>query len=471
MKSKTYHYKGIFKRYGFFILFSPIILNSVSNFIISFPEIFINFNIYNLISTILFFLFLFVVGLNIKESLNLNTISFGVSNFILSFFIFEKINILFNLNLQFSSIIYLNIIFWIFIFLLKRNNIKFLLFLISSMSALRLFNYSYVNKYDVNANIEVDVWYYIEFSKSISKNGYLFSLQNNIFEGYSQFSSYLHSIFHYLNFFTNNFEYFRSTTNVLFFLSILLIFESTKDFSSKIFTIFLYVCLTINSDWLNFLMIDSLMSEGILNYLFATLVFSIFKEENKSLVFFLFGFLIFSKQFYITLILLSLPIFIVNKNYRKFSIYLVAGYIFKNISYSTRLKDLEPDHHIRQIDLKDTFFDLLLFRNLKIENIILIFKNLAKDVPLSLFIILILFLYLYNLKAKNIFELNYLFFLIVINFILILLLYISVWRYMELESPIRFILNLYLVKFIFLTKLLDFTSKDRLKVSKNNLTT
>ena len=366
-----------------------------------------------------------------------------------------------NLNLQFSSIIFLNLIFWIYIFLLKRNDINLLLYLISSISALRLFNYFYLNKYEVNVNIDVDAWYYIESSKLISKNGYLFSLQNNIFEGYSQFSSYLHSLFHYLNFFTNNFEYYRSTTNVLFFLSILLIFESTKDFNSKIFTVVLYVCLTLNSDWLNFLMIDSLMSEGILNYLFATLVFSIFKEENKSLVFFLFGFLIFSKQFYITLIFLSLPLFILNKKYRKFSIYLVSGYIFKIIIYATRLKDLERDHHIRQIDLKDTFFDILLFRNLKVENIILIFKNLAEDIPLSLFIILMFFLYLYNLKTKKTFELNYLFFLIFINFILILLLYISVWRSMELESPIRFILNLYLIKFIFLTKVLDISNKDK----------
>lgn len=460
MEGKT-NYKIIIKKNKFYILFSPIILNTVFNFFVSFSEIFLKFNIYNLISTFLFFLFLTFVGLNIKESLNLNTISFGICNFILSFFIFEIINLLMNLNLQFSSIIFLNLIFWIYIFLLKRNDINLLLYLISSISALRLFNYFYINKYEVNVNIDVDVWYYIEFSKLISKNGYLFSLQNNIFEGYSQFSSYLHSLFHYLNFFTNNFEYYRSTTNVLFFLSILLIFESTKDISSKIFTVVLYVCLTLNSDWLNFLMIDSLMSEGILNYLFATLVFSIFKEENKSLVFFLFGFLIFSKQFYITLILLSLPIFILNKKYRKFSIYLVSGYIFKNIIYATRLKDLERDHHIRQIDLKDTFFDILLFRNLKVENIILIFKNLAEDVPLSLFIILMFFLYLYNLKTKKTFELNYLFFLIFINFILILLLYISVWRYMELESPIRFILNLYLIKFIFFTKVLDISNKDK----------
>ncbi len=460
MGSKATYLKVKLKKYRFYILFSPIILNSIFNFLISFQKIFTDLNIFNLISTFLFFIFLFIIGLNIKESLNLNSISFGICNFILSFFILENINILFNLKLNFSSVIYLNLISWILIFLLKRNDTSLLFFLITSSTFLRVFHYFFIEKFEVNQNIRVDAVYFIEFSKLISEKGYLFSIENNIFIGYSQFSSYLHSIFHYLNFFTNDFVYFRSTTNVLFFLSILLIFESTREFSNKILGIILYICLTLNSDWLNFVMIDSLMSEGIMNYLFAALVFSLFKEENKRLSFFLFGFLIFSKQFYIALILLSLLIFIINRNYRNFAIYLASGYIFKTILYATRLKNLEPDHHIRQIDIQDTFFDLLLFRNLKIENILLIFKNLAQDRPFTLFLVIMTLLYLINLKTNNVYELNYFFFLIFINIILVLLLYISVWRFMELESPIRFILNLYLIKFIFLTKILDTFKKE-----------
>ena len=40
---------------------------------------------------------------------------------------------------------------------------------------------------------------------------------------------------------------------------------------------------------------------------------------------------------------------------------------------------------------------------------------------------------------------------IISNFLLIFLLYISVWRNMELESPIRFILNLFLIFLLFIS--------------------
>jgi len=124
----------------------------------------------------------------------------------------------------------------------------------------------------------------------------------------------------------------------------------------------------------------------------------------------------------------------------------------------TSLKNLEQDHHIRQIDIQDTFFDLLLFRDLRIENILYIFKNLYKDKPLTLVLFLAFAIFLFNFKKNN-FELNYYFFIITTNIGLILLLYISVWRTMELESPIRFILNLYLLIFIFISRILDSNKK------------
>ena len=40
----------------------------------------------------------------------------------------------------------------------------------------------------------------------------------------------------------------------------------------------------------------------------------------------------------------------------------------------TIFQNIEKDHHIRQIDLIDTAFDLLLFRDLNVMNVVLIGK-------------------------------------------------------------------------------------------------
>ena len=267
--------KIFLNKYKYYLLFGPIFFNFLYNLFNSINIIFKNFNLFNLISTILFFLFLFFVGKNIKKSLNLESYSLGICIFLLSFFLLELFNILFSTNLKFEILIYINLIFWIILFFYKKNNYINIFSTLISFGLLRVFNNQFIEKFKINQNIEVDVWYYIEFSKLISNKGYLYSLENNIFTGYSQFSSYFHSVLHFLNYQISKFEYFQNTTNVLFFLSLLLIFEASNDLKVRILSLFLYISLTLNSEWLNFLMIDSLMSEGILNYLFATLLFSI----------------------------------------------------------------------------------------------------------------------------------------------------------------------------------------------------
>ena len=110
-------------------------------------------------------------------------------------------------------------------------------------------------------------------------------MNNNIFSGYSQFSSYIQTILHSISFAEIEYTYYRSTTNVIFFLLCLVIFESTKNKKVRVFSILLFSSLTLNSNWLEFLLFDSLMSEGILNFLFTSAIISIFNEKNKNCLF------------------------------------------------------------------------------------------------------------------------------------------------------------------------------------------
>ena len=190
------------------------------------------------------------------------------------------------------------------------------------------------------------------------------------------------------------------------------------------------------------------MSEGLVSYFFVVFIISIFKYLNSKnelmIVLFFSGWLIFTKQFFSTLIVVFLIYFCIRfLNYRYLFLTFFALAI-RQLSFQTYFSQLQNDHHLNQIDLQDTLLDLFLFRDLNLQNIQIIFRNLLEDKPLSLIFILSLIICIYeiyrNFDLDNLFSF-YLFF-IVLNLLLILILYVSAWRNMELESPIRYILNL-----------------------------
>ena len=80
----------IFKNNYLYLIFLPIVSNAIFNI---FNTGFINnlekINLYDFFSTLLLFMFLLQVGIHIKDSLNLNTISFSITIYIFSFFVFD----------------------------------------------------------------------------------------------------------------------------------------------------------------------------------------------------------------------------------------------------------------------------------------------------------------------------------------------------------------------------------------------
>jgi len=89
-------------------------------------------------------------------------------------------------------------------------------------------------------------------------------------------------------------------------------------------------------------------------------------------------------------------------------------------------------------------FDLMLFRDLKFENILLILKNLWIDKPYVLIIIVFYLTFINAYLKTNQLSLQQgtIFLIVNLNFIMIFALYISAWQNMELESPIRYMLNM-----------------------------
>tara|TARA_B100000131_G_scaffold30069_1_gene28182 strand:- start:394 stop:1785 length:1392 start_codon:yes stop_codon:yes gene_type:complete len=442
-----------------FILLLPVIVNCIFNLLKKNISI-ENINIYDFFSSIFLFLFLFLFGNLFKEIYENLTITFGIIIYLISFFIFESVFLFFykSVNLD-TSFILINII-WLSFFIFKTKNKQYLAYLLISYLFMTYFNNSFNEIMTSNVNIIGDVKdVFLPNVERIYNNSFYESVVDPKMTGYPQFMSYLDALIHKISIGGESYTFFITNSLIFFWLNILLFIELNLERKNRLLLVLIFSLLIINSEWLQFLFVTSLMSERIVGYLFLGILIPLFRQkklsgEEVNIVFFTLGFIYLTKQFFSTLVIVLFILFFFIKKYRKHSVYLVFAFLIKELSYLTYFKGTPKDHHISQIDFMDTIFDLLLFRDLAFNNINEIISNLFIDKPMS-YIILIAtftyFLYLFLVSYRH-FELNLYSFLSITNAILVFLLYISVWQNMELESPIRYIysfLPFYLVVYFY----------------------
>jgi hypothetical protein len=160
-------------------------------------------------------------------------------------------------------------------------------------------------------------------------------------------------------------------------------------------------------------------------------------------IFLLFGVMYFSKQFNSSLVLITILFLFFIKGRNKVVLFGFSGIVLKELLYLFVFTEVNKDHHIGQIDVVDTIFDLLLFRDLQIQNILSILQNLWIDKPIVILFFVFYFSYVYSKIYMRRFELqtDLMYLLINLNIVFVFLIYISVWQNMELESPIRYFMN------------------------------
>ncbi len=444
----------------FYIVYVVIIINFLANLYKN--STFLNFNFYDLVSSLLLFLFLLFIGAFLKDILSLPYFSTGIVTYLFSFFVSDNIILFFYTDLKTSQLFIIVNIFWLFVAISKR---KFNLLFLTTLAYLFLnqFNSYFYQKLSKNKNIIGDVKdIHFQHVKNIYENSYFFSMNNPTLEGYPQLVAYLQALLNKISIFNTNFEHLALSINVLFVLTILLIYELEFKRISKFTLIILFTSLIYNSEWLKILFVDSLMSEGMLSYLFCTLLVSLSKQmtqksKNQNLIFFLLGIMYLSKQFLSLIALLIILFYLLNKKTRKYAIYGLSGLTIKELSSYFHFKDITKNYHLREIDFLDTIQDLILLRDVKLENILIIIRNLLLDKPFSIlmfyfFILLILYFLKFRFSNKDI---NLYTFSILINLIFVFILYISIWRNMELESPIRYMLNFLHLLLITQVKFID----------------
>ncbi len=445
------------------LLLSPVFLNYLSNLISKLRSDYILvINYYELISFVLLIFWFLNIGYLVSNSLSLNSKSLGIVIFLMSFFSLDNLFLFISKNYFFHNVFLFTSFLWFIFFIYKKE-----LFFTATLFLLSSFQYWYndknIGKFKINENFKGDVevqWY--PMVRNIYESSYFNSLINPYLEGYGQMISYFQALVFKISFNLTDYSYFQSTTRIFFILSVVFFLELNISKYLRVLSSLFFITLITNSEFLKYLFADTLMGEAVVSYIFFVLLFKILSSEelserNKYLIFFSFGFLFLSKQFISTLSLLVCLFLFFNKKYKKYSLFGLIPFFLNYINYTFLIKGLERDPYLSQIDLKDTLFDLLLLRDLNLNNIGLIIKNIYKDKPFTYLILLLIFVTVYNYFKKNklSIENKVYFFTILLNFIFIFLLYVSAWRNMELESPIRFILNLLHIKIAFLFQQLE----------------
>ena len=453
-----------------FLFFLPIIGNFLINLISNnFIERIEKFDILNFFSTILLFYILKLIGEISSKTFNLPMVSTGILFYFFGIFFTNNVFIFITRNFSFSTFfIFYNIIF--FAYLLTKNKksneiIKLFLLVIINF----IYNSIFFEKFNLKNFVKGDVEYlWFPMAKNIYNENYYYSLTNPIIEGYTQLISYTQAVVLKINLNLESFTYVKSTTNIFFYLTLLLFFELNMSKKNKILLGATYTSLVINSDWLNYLFLNSLMGEGWVNYFFCVGFVSIFKVLNDNsttkltlkVMFLLFGILYFSKQFISLLVVIIILSFLFYKKVRTYAFYSIIPFLFNEINLITTIKSTKRDAYIISFDYFDTINDLLTNTNLKLNNILIITLNLLKDIPVTYLITVFILSFFFYILKTNKYEYEYIcaFVVFLINLLLILILYISVWRNQpEMESPIRYILNLFnlvlIYSFIYLEKL------------------
>jgi len=444
-------------RYCCYSLFFVIILNSLINFVqknsISYLS---SINFFDLIAGILLFAFLYLVGNLVKKTLKYESVSVGIITYLFSFFIFDLLILFFYQQLTFIQIIMIVNLLWFSFFIFKSRDIKNLLQIIFSIFSLRMFFDFFESRLTKNNNIigDVEAVFFYQ-AKNIYEGSYFNSINNYIFEGYPQFLSYIQSIFLGLSANISQYNFYSFTAHIVFYLSILFFIELKISKFHKLTLVSLFSLLIFNSSFLSFLFTTSLMSEGLVSLFTAILVVNLLNNltSNRTLdykLFLVIGILYFSKQFNSSIILVLIILLYFISGRKKAVLYGFLGIVLKELLHLFVFTEVKKDHHIGQIDLADTALDLLFLRDLKIENILLILKNLWIDKPVVILFFVFYFSYIYSKIFVKKFELkaDLIFLLINLNIILVFMLYISVWQNMELESPIRYFLNNFHLLFV-----------------------
>lgn len=428
-----------------FINFCLNILNGSKNLLFFYSN-----NFYFLISITVSFYFYLILSKYLKIFLKIESRSLAIAYFFSSFFLIDLLLFpvigLFGVK-DFHLLILLA---WFLLIIYKMKSFKKILHLIAAYSVMFIFNDYFFGKLNSIQNyIEWNSDVPLQWAKIghlIADKGLFYTYLHNPIRGQGLFISSVQSTIFKLNFPLQEFQFMRINSNLFLLLTCLLFFELRISRNNKYYISLIFCFFILNSDWLTYLFVDSLMLEGISSLLFAIFIYKSQFHLSKTLsvrsliFYFFFSSIFFSKQFISTLAimyLLYLLIFKVNIN-------VISGlavlcleklYSFLYIPYNNSSELIDGR------SIVDLFLDLLYLRDIDLTITIDITKEFSRDKVALLIFFFFIFYNIFWISYPTNYINNAMLIIISLNISFILILYMSWWKNIEVQSSYRYFLN------------------------------
>lgn len=107
----------------------------------------------------------------------------------------------------------------------------------------------------------------------ISAEGLLYTYGHNPVRGQGLLLSTIQTVIFKINFPMQDFQFIRVNTSLLLFLTCLLFFDLKISRKNKYLISLVFILFVINSDWLSYLITDSLMLDGLASLFFACFIY------------------------------------------------------------------------------------------------------------------------------------------------------------------------------------------------------
>ena len=388
----------------------------------------------------------------IKNSLKLPTRSLGIIYFLFSFYIINFLLLPFQNLITFNFLFYLTTSLWLLcLVVLNKKNLKpvitlIILYLLTlCLNKYYIIQLSNLNNYLILNTDSSEQWFY--YNKNIFKDGLYSVFTNNPISKQGILIPYLQTVVYKINFpFLNEYEFIRLNSNLIYPLSLLLFFDLKQSIRKRGAIILIFTFTILNSDWLTFLFLDSLMLEGFVSLCIAIFLFNLNyfltkRFDFSSFIFFTyFSFMVYSKQFISVIVLLFIILLsFFNKNFK-----LLLPLIFVNVTNFLYEKLYLPQkngfEYLDNISIYEFILNLFDVQNLEFNNSLMILSEIWKDRVITL--VLVTYLILFLTSNKHFVMLNfYILFFIITNYLFINILYVSWWQDIELGSSFRYFLS------------------------------
>ena len=279
MKDIRFRIFNFIKSNFLIVFFLPVIVNALLNIIEKANLIILSeISLAKFGSFVLGTLFFTYLSSLLNNQYLLGGKSIGLVIFLTSYFIFDVVLLFISKNFYFKFTFIFVSILWCVLIVYKTKNIFEITKILLLFLIYRLFNHLFLTEIANNSNyqeLNTDVqaqWFGI--ASMIFEKNYFFALENNLIEGQGLLPSYIQALMLEIGFGLDKFQFIQINSYLFLSFTVLLINDLKISKKNKIASSIFFISIIINNDWLEYLMVNSLMIEGIVSFLISVYLYN-----------------------------------------------------------------------------------------------------------------------------------------------------------------------------------------------------